>query len=184
MDIQRAPDGALYLVDSKKGRAYRKEGGTLTVLNVAVRPGLPPCELDSECDDGERCTSRGTCESSTYAHLAIHAFGLDNVWVAGVEYDTQPKTGALHRFVNGVEQSVTSPTDYLQLHAIHALSPTDIWFGGTQVSYEYPQVLHWDGEKLEPDYGVESFNAIDLHAFSFPLAGVAFHWDGTAWTLR
>ena len=126
----------------------------------------------------------------------IDALAADDTWAVGSSYGE--KGASLVQHWDGSEWTIVpspnSPTGtYHVLEAVEAISPTDIWAGGSWYvgNNRGPLMMHWDGSKwtLVPTPGFPWIG--DISAVStddvWAIGGgynetLAMHWDGSEWT--
>ncbi len=148
---------------------------------------------------------------------SIAATGPDDAWAVGRwgnDSPTDPETYGLTMHWDGATWSVVSspnPSPYpggtsVEIHAVAALAPDDVWAGGTQLK-QHPDgflgfqtfVLHWDGSEwtevpspLTPDgsSGAWVSDIVALAPDDIWFVGervwdaLAMHWDGSDFTIH
>ncbi|MDQ5824237.1 MAG: S-layer homology domain-containing protein [Chloroflexota bacterium] len=144
-------------------------------------------------------------ESPHYERLnAVAALAPDDVWVVGAGGDGFDYDPRIWHWNGTMWQRSENPefadaTLHMELFAISAASPNDIWTVGTSESnngYYYPLVGHWDGtswksiEVPRPHYAQNSLQDVSAvssndvwvvgHATG---ATYILHWDGAYWEL-
>jgi hypothetical protein len=97
---------------------------------------------------------------------------------------------------------VPSPSRVINLRAVTALSPTDVWAAGVTGATHIPSAVieHWDGSSwsvvASPNPttngnsfldGIAAASANDIWAVGgasgFPSVPITEHWDGTSWSI-
>ncbi len=140
------------------------------------------------------------------ALTGVSAVSADDVWAVGVTDTTVAsiKTLVLHWDGSKWTQvpSPTLPGQIVALNAVSAVSPTDVWAVGRDLTKTLGKtlVLHWDGSKWtqvpspspgvhDSDlFGVNMTSATDGWAVGYGDNSLGegltlvLHWDGTAWT--
>jgi hypothetical protein len=141
---------------------------------------------------------------SNYNELdAVAAVSPHDAWAAGFARTTGLLFHALVEHWNGtawsVRHSATLPaTDDTRLHALAALSATNVWAVGGEASHSL--IEHWNGSSwsvvpspsAEPSgavlQGISAASASDIWAVGSSNSGSGFttlieHWNGTAWSV-
>ena len=142
----------------------------------------------------------------TSALTGVSAVSATDVWAVGVGDTTvgSGKTLVLHWNGSTWTQvpSPTPPGQIIALNAVSAVSATDVWAAGRDLTKTTGKtlVLHWDGSKWaqvpSPNpgvsdnqlFGVTMTSATDGWAAGYDTNQLAqdrtlvLHWDGTAWT--
>lgn len=113
---------------------------------------------------------------------AVAPVGADQVWVVG-------QGGLIIRFASGGWSSVDSGTS-LDLRAVRAFAPNDIWAGGGNDTNTEGVLLHYDGTswtKVAPPFAVSSVHSFggtsssDLYVGGRGYGGYMLHHDGSNW---
>lgn len=145
--------------------------------------------------------------SSVDNHLvAVTALSDTDIWAVG--NTTNPSTSVdqtLTMHWNGSAWTIISSpnigTSSNDLHAVAALSSTDVWAVGQDGNApSHPLALHWNGASwtatttpttsnlVEVLNGVSAFASNDVWTVGYTTPGLytaktlALHWDGTSWT--
>jgi hypothetical protein len=152
----------------------------------------------------------GACTSRLHAIATPHPAGLDGslrdvtvvpgsrqAWAVGTENRNNLSLPFADRFVNGAWHVVPVPhSDAKQrLFGVTAISPTDAWAVGDDLSTNMPFAEHWNGSawsivptptQLGSFAAVEALSSNDVWAVGedFTTGGPLFeHWNGSAWSV-
>lgn len=140
--------------------------------------------------------------SGNPAIRAVAGSGRNDVWMVGF---VNPGNSPIIEHWNGASWSpVTSPRAGVQLYGVTAISPTDAWAVGTDMSCsncQTPLIEHWDGRAWTV-VSAPSVNAPNLTAIAAvsstnvwavgytgnvdnpdTIRTLTLHWDGSAWNI-
>jgi len=154
--------------------------------------------------DGQQWTAFSAPDISgagTNALTGVADLSPDNVWAVGyINEDTegQNPSAIVEHFNGTLWQMFSSPqfpaTDQVFLRSITAISPTDIWAGGSDFEdpFEFPLLEHFDGTawtQFSPPVsdcavsGISADATNDVWASGVTLGGgtCILHYDGTGW---
>lgn len=154
--------------------------------------------------DGQQWTAFSAPDisgSGTNALTGVADLSPDNVWAVGYinEYTVGQNPSAIVEHFNGtLWQMFPSPqfpsSDQVFLRSITAVSPTDIWAGGSDFEdpYEFPLLEHFDGTawtQYPPPasecalFGISADASNDVWAAGATLGGgtCILHYDGSTW---
>lgn len=133
--------------------------------------------------------------TSRQAHLgAVDATSQSNAWAVGT-YGAYPQSLAIHW--NGTDWRARHVDGSSRLDGVAVLSPRNSWFVGTggSGSTEHATITHRQGKRwtrmtlpLPPGWSglgaIDGPSADEMVAVGQqkPGVGLAYHWDGSAWT--
>jgi len=160
------------------------------------------CLHSATADNWQIITSPNGSRQVNELH-SVSAFAENDVWAAGVSYNTERTLGStLIEHWNGSQWSVVpspNPSSFVnRINAVAAVSANDVWAVGTApTSTDTVLILHWNGTAWSvvpnPTNGIPLTNlaalavisANDIWAVGSGLIGdesatATLHWNGTA----